>query len=501
MNEHYVLKWAGAEDNMNRWKQQHRLAVAACFAAGVVSTAITRVDGATWSAGDNSGQWTDGANWSQGTGTGGMPGSADTVELGNVTSGTRTVTVSGTPDITRNAILTQTTEGAVNRLYIEANTVLTLTNGGTAFGNSINSSAGISSVVIDVAGAITLTTQNSAAPLTISNTLTFSSGASVGYSALSNPTISIIGVTSINAGAGGSAMIGTAGAGSNVTLALNIATGGALNVASGTLNVMSTAVNGGPSLQLANAGSTTIASNATLALLGPTGTGNKSVSVSNSGLMTHAGTLAVRPSGGGGAPGTIANTGTWVVSGSEALIEQQVGAGNVPIVSFTNSGTLTGSGRLTFSNLESAAQIPVTNAGTISPGANGVGSLTIAGSNLAFGPTSGTLRIDASSETDHDSLVLTGSLSLIGTGDTLNLVLAEGFSPVNGVFTLEDVLTYSSLTGSFETFLVNGQASPWTVEFINKGTSGDLVVTVPEPGAMTLLLPALLCLRRRRTRN
>jgi hypothetical protein len=138
------------------------------------------------------------------------------------------------------------------------------------------------------------------------------------------------------------------------------------------------------------------------------------------------------------------------------------GAVNLAAIGFTNNATISGAGGVsidaggsTFTNSAGAViagsgtldatGTTFTNNGTLRPGGSGaVGTLTIIG-NAAFGG-SGAIEIEAqgSGMGQHDVLVVTGSASL---GGSLNVINVGGYVPANG-----DVLvpvTFASGAGTF----------------------------------------------------
>ena len=124
---------------------------------------------------------------------------------------------------------------------------------------------------------------------------------------------------------------------------------------------------------------------------------------------------------------TFTNTGTTIIDGEMTLD----GPGS-------NTGALQGSGRLSL--LQPAA---FTNAGSVEPGGDGPGALTVSG-DLSI-PAGATLAIGIGgpeSGTSHDRLDVEGAVTL---GGELAVSLLDGFEPELGQSF--EVLTYSSRTG------------------------------------------------------
>ncbi len=151
-------------------------------------------------------------------------------------------------------------------------------------------------------------------------------------------------------------------------------------------------------------------------------------------------------------------------------------------------GSLTGSGVLNASAGTSVGNIII--GGTLSPGNNGIGTLTITG-NVVFN-SGAHLIAEASGSNSADLLAITGNLDLSSANDFLDLpsTVAPG-----GTY---KIATYTgNLTGTFD------QISPhYTINYdvVNKQI---LITAIPEPSAIGLLIgtAAGLLLRQRRKRR
>lgn len=119
------------------------------FLAALLSSALASAATVTWDGGgtpNTGGSWQTGTNWSGDA----KPLAGDTAALGDVTSGTRTVTLDGVESITQLS-MTQNTGGATNALTV--NNTLTLT-GATPF--ALTAGAGAAALQVNIAGGSTL---------------------------------------------------------------------------------------------------------------------------------------------------------------------------------------------------------------------------------------------------------------------------------------------------------------------------------------------------------
>ena len=263
------------------------------------------------------------------------------------------------------------------------------------------------------------------------------------------------------------------------------------------------------------AGGFTLGSTATgvgrvLQLMG-SGSGIVSGVISNGG-----GTLQVNKFGAGvwSLTGAATNSGTWTVSEGSLLANNATGSatGTGP-VNVGGAGILGGSGSI-------AGAVTVNPGGTINPG-NSPGTLSIAGpvssgtTGAGLAPTFLTELLAAVSPaagTDNDVLALTGAAAAgvldLNNPDRLNLVALNAI-PEQATYT---IATFASMTGMFDTVLVNGQPSqstdPAAPNYVtvaynptNIQVTVDNLPAVPEPASAGLLAVGALGLLARRRRR
>lgn len=133
-NKHHLGKDA---KGMKRW-----VAMMAGVGALVAMAPLAGATPTTWNSATTGGAWETAGNWS-----GGVPTSTEIAALGNVTSGTRIVTVSAA-DTAAQITMAQSSAGYVNELQLETGGSLAL--GATPF--AITPTAGVGSTVLDFNG-------------------------------------------------------------------------------------------------------------------------------------------------------------------------------------------------------------------------------------------------------------------------------------------------------------------------------------------------------------
>lgn len=150
---------------MKRLQSNSRELIA--FACVSVLASSSAMAAGTWSAG--TGNWSTGTNWDDSN----VP-SAVAVTLGDVASGTRTVTYnSANPSVTTLA-MTQNTVGATNALAISAN--LDLTGSGTPFNQTRGAGVAIGGLEVDITGGAVLALTNTNTSKIFSNAGTLNLG-------------------------------------------------------------------------------------------------------------------------------------------------------------------------------------------------------------------------------------------------------------------------------------------------------------------------------------
>ena len=159
-------------------------------------------------------------------------------------------------------------------------------------------------------------------------------------------------------------------------------------------------------------------------------------------------------------------TGPTTVSSGTLRVDGSLSASSAVTVS---GGTLQGSGTV-------GGTIDIQAGGTLAPGSGGVGTLT-AGDDVTLG---GTTVAELSAAT-ADKLSATGST--IALGGTLNVTNIGGLTLVGGtVFDLFD----GTLTGSFATINLPGDASHWNTAQLAEGGNGTLTFNNNAPVANDL---------------
>lgn len=149
----------------------------------------------TWDGDTNpnaSGTWETSDNWNPN----GVPGVSDNAQLLDVTTGTRTVTISnGSPQTINKLTITQTTVGAFNVLRLDDDLTISLSGFNTPF--AIAATAGQDSIVTHIAANKTLRATNSTAGMTgtlFAGTLNLGAGSTFRVEAL-GATSDLIGTT------------------------------------------------------------------------------------------------------------------------------------------------------------------------------------------------------------------------------------------------------------------------------------------------------------------
>ncbi|HEX8915815.1 MAG TPA: autotransporter-associated beta strand repeat-containing protein [Humisphaera sp.] len=202
------------------------------------------------------------------------------------------------------------------------------------------------------------------------------------------------------------------------------------------------------------------------------------------------------------APYTLSATSVVLAAGSSvAVANHGTGAGTLATGGFAGVGSVTGAVRAS---------------GTIAPGAatGATGTLSVVGT-LATG-SGAVYAAETAAPGTSDVLALTGAGALdLSAADTLNVLPLVAVGSTPATYT---IASFSSLTGTFDSVLVNGSpaqsANPAGANYVNVlyptsagGTAGLIqiqvanVSAVPEPGTVGVLAVAaagLLARRRRR---
>lgn len=478
----------------------------------------------TWDGSGNpntSGNWTDATNWNP-DGTPALSNS-DTVTLGNVTPGTRTISInSGETATAKSIAFTQSTAGGFNILSIASGGTLNLGGGQTWAAPTAGTSR------VDLGGTVDFTGLNSGS-VAINTDLTFTGAGSILRSSGSGDAVFTFGgAVNVNAGSG-TAQITYAHA---TNLKKTSATfGSSLSVNSGTLEIAGNTYSSSPGAAITVQGTTTIAAGAGIKLTSDSGNnvagGSSGVTFTNSGTLTQGGTIVVNPRGNGGAS-TITNSATWRVSGLSAGIEKSSRTNTVvPAFSNSSTGVFTGStasDKITYTNPNpdpltgGGPTIAFTNSGVIAAGngSNGsgltsVGTLTLVNFAITNSVTTSSLTFDIGGATSGQFDVLAFQSSTLKLDNAmLAIKLVNGFAPSSS-FSV-DILTSdvpSSVSGSFVGLTVNGSAnSDYSFAYNSTTGIGTLSYTassIPEPStyaiAAGVISLGMVSFRRRRGKN
>ncbi|HEV7948746.1 MAG TPA: hypothetical protein VGP24_03160, partial [Glaciihabitans sp.] len=234
-------------------------------------------------------------------------------------------------------------------------------------------------------------------------------------------------------------------------------------------------------------------------------------------ISANDGFLVLNKADGAGTGGTVRVTGA--ITGGSGLLSSNIGAGtlNVQGVRLVLNSALQGTGALTASaggvvagTGSIAGSLAANAGGTIAPGDNGIGLLTVG--SLAI--TGGKLQLEISSTDSYDALtVLTGGVNLTGgtleglltnftmtPGQVIYVINNLGAGPVVGTFA-------GAPDGSTMTFGARQFQVSYDAIFNGSFDSGGNDVAlrlIPEPGALSSLLGGvgMLCglqrFRRRR---
>jgi fibronectin-binding autotransporter adhesin len=164
--------------------------------------------------------------------------------------------------------------------------------------------------------------------------------------------------------------------------------------------------------------------------------------------------------------GTNTYTGKTLVAGGTLLVD---GVQGPSLVIVSNNATLGGSGVI-------GSNVTVNAGGTLSPGDNAVGTLTVAG-NVSLGGTT-TMEIDKVAGTNDLLLATNTTPSTITYGGTLNLVTVGGTLAPGDTFKLFSANNYS---GSFTA--INSPGVTWNTSNLN--VDGTLAVVSVAPTGPT----------------
>jgi autotransporter-associated beta strand protein/T5SS/PEP-CTERM-associated repeat protein len=328
----------------------------------------------------------------------------------------------------------------------ESNGSLSVTGGGSVSNTIgfIGYGPGISGAAT-VGGGMGTSIWTSSGPLAVgyfgTATLSIMGGGNV------SNTIAVIGNSS------GSNGVVTVGGGTGTAIWTNFGLIYVGNGGSGTLNINSGGIVSSRGLAGGNAASSVKFNGGTLAIVAD----NTASNTIN--LLSGGGTLHIPDpgdlisfTGSIGGAGALTKTG----SGSLELISSNTYSGGTTInggslLANNAFGSATGSGAVTVGSggaLGGSGTIggSVTNAGLLAPGSS-AGTLNISGNYIQS--AGGKLQIELASATAFDRLDVTGTVSLAGA---LQVSLLSGYQPLAG--SNFDILDFTSLTGSFGSFLL-----------------------------------------------
>ncbi|MBM7059659.1 DUF4347 domain-containing protein [Pseudomonas sp. UL073] len=338
-------------------------------------------------------------------------------------------------------------------------------------------------------------------------TLTLNGGAAISDSSAtivaSGATLSLSASESLGSLAGsGNVILGsstlTSGGDNNSTTfsgALS-GTGGFTKTGSGTLTLSGSnsgtftggiTISGGGALSVAsddNLGSGTLSLNNGILTITGTTTIDNSVSLTSSATINNIAAAILS--------GAINGSGSLTKTGSSALTLSGTntygGATAVSVGTLSVTGALNGTSLVTVESgatligTGSVTNLTVNSGGTLAPGANGVGTLTVNG-NLTMASGS-TLAIDingATAGTDYDQVVVNGAVDVSGA----TLAVNHGYTPGLGdTYTLINNNLADSVTGTFSglaeggTTTAGGNGTELTASYIG-GTGNDLTLTAP----------------------
>lgn len=324
-------------------------------------------------------------------------------------------------------------------------------------------------------------------------------------------------ISAVIAGSGGITVMGTS---QRLNLDSNSTFTGGLFVNGGTVSLNTDNAANGNNVTINALGTLETFANATIGgvsgygRLLPRG-GNRTITLSPSsgthifnGTISNNGTevLSVIKSGSGtqvfGADAVASYTGTTTVNAGTLLVNTTLGGTGAGAVTVNNGATLGGNGTI-------IGNTTINAGGTLAPG-NSPGILTFNGSLTLSGTTvmeiNGTVR-----GTQYDGINM-GS-GLLTYGGTLSLVFGSAFLSSDTTFDLFQIGsggqtgTFSSIVSSsvYNFTLNSGNSYTANDQFGNiwsfNHSTGDLIVTIPEPSTWVLLacgLTMLIVFRRRR---